>query len=338
MDSTSKKEKFIKIVLICTIIFLVLLTVWIINNRTKTSHVENKSIAEITFDLLKDKHIGLEKGYWYYVLYMRDFTSNYSFLKYVDQVSREKFSEEKLKFIIFSTSRGDKPGLSNTPKQGQILFYSGIDTIAPLEGPQMSSIPKRCICVIDPSGNVSFTAGFLKENDIRLLLEKSFREKKGVSEKIENTLKPGDLFGPFHATNIATFQQVEVDEKISPRTWIIFTSNCVSCALKSNLVSYKEIEPTLWGKLQIPVALLFSPYFRLEEVDLKAKSLNISNEIFLANDELKGIENSLNKSSDSTQNVIVIITDSQNKIIYREPFQVFLGHIDGGYFEKKRQH
>lgn len=118
--------------------------------------------------------------------------------------------------------------------------------------------------------------------------------------------------------------------------WIIFTSKCVSCALNSHLLTYSLIEDNLEKTSNLPVGLIFSPYFYRKDIVTKVKELDIQSPIYLSIDELYKIEDVYYKTPYTPYDVVVIKTDSNNSIVYLESFSTFINQIKKGLFNEKR--
>ncbi|UCH96953.1 MAG: hypothetical protein JSV88_08915 [Candidatus Aminicenantes bacterium] len=336
---TTKMQKiFIKWWIIAIVAIMgFFIVIWNVSDRPPSSDSED-DIGAIALKLLEDNRFKLEKGTWYFVVILKDLGSNYSFLKYIDYLFVDIFNDYKLKLIIFeslSTATYKESIKKNRIRASIFPIPAGDATY--ILGLLQGTTQQRAVCFIDTSGNVVFEANFVRENDVRLLLEKYLIGNIDYDRRKDFALKPGDSFNPIAVINIKTGEEIIIDKDMCPHLWFIFTSNCVSCALKSNLMTYSIIENSLLQKFNLTAGLLFSPYFSMKDIESKINKLKIVNDVFLAKDELKGIENSYYKSADSEDNVVIIITNSKNKIVYHESFTDFLDHLKGDYFEKNKQ-
>lgn len=332
INSTMKFFKKWFMVLIFAIIVLFFL-IWrgYFFNSTKEIKTD---IGTLSLKLIEYNRVKLEKGTWYFVVILSESVSHYSFIKYLNYLLDNIYNDYKLHLIIFSVS-------TETNASKYLDIANKKTSIFPVQGNSIPIMPflrgsrqQRLVCFIGPSGNVLFEANFAQENDVRLILEKHLVGKINYYRKNDFSIKKGDSLDPLVILNIKSGEEIVIDEKMCPYLWIIFTSNCVSCALQSNLMTYSTLEQILSQKLNLPVGLIFSPYFSIEEIDFRINQLNIVNEVFIAKVELKRIENIYYKSPDSNKNVIAIIINTNNKVTYIEPFNVFYNHIKGDYFEK----
>jgi hypothetical protein len=292
------------------------------------------NIGDLSLKLIDYNQIELEKGNWYFVVILSDSVSHYSFIKYLNYLLDNIYNDYKLHLIIFSisTETNSSKYMDTANKKTSIFSLRGNNiSIMPL---LRESRHQRVVCLIGPSGNVIFEANFAQENDVRLILEKYLIGKINYNRKDDFSIKKGDSLYPLVILNIKSGEEITIDEKMCPFLWIIFTSNCVSCALQSNLMTYSTLENILSQKFNLKVGLIFSPYFSMEEIEFRINQLNIVNEVFISKVELKKIENIYYKSPDNDKNVIALIINTNNKVIYIEPFTVFYNHIKGDYFEK----
>jgi len=303
----------------------------------KTSTGSDEKTGAIFLKLVSENGIKLEKSNWFIGVILDDLASNYSFLKYIDYLILDRFKDYKLRLIIFANPLKTPIQEFNTNKSISVEIFpilpNDVSTRRLLQG----SSQRRAVCFIDSSSNIVFEANFIQENDVRLILEKHLSGKIVYDGEETPGLKKNDFFIPIRAIDVKTNDVTVIDSKLCPHLWIIFTSRCVSCALKSNLMTYSVLEDSLFRKLRVPVGLVFSPYFSMEEVEARINQLKISTDVFIAQDELRGIENPYYQNSDSENNVVCIITNPQNKVVYLGSFPLFINHLRGDYFDKNKQ-
>lgn len=317
-------------------IIALMFVLWNACARSTSTDNEEKT-GDIFLKLASDNGIKLEKGKWYIGVILDDLTGNYSFLKYIDYMALDRFKNYDIRPIIFAYTwkTSIQEFKANKDISAEIFPVSPGDVS--IRRLLRGSSQRRAVCFIDSSSEIVFEANFIQENDVRLLLEKHLSGEIVYDGKDASGLKIGDYFKPVRAVNIKTNDVTIIDSKLCPHLWIIFTSNCVSCALNSNLTTYSVLEGSLLRKLGVPVGLVFSPYFSMEEIEDKINQLKIGNDVFIAQEELKGIENIYYRIFDGEKNVVTIITNSQNQLVYLESFAMFINHLRGDYFERNKQ-
>jgi hypothetical protein len=287
---------------------------------------------------MENEGLKIEKGKWYLIVLSTGLERNFSFVKYIDHLSETTFSDPCLRFFVFDASPGTVIARFREENGVSIPILPAHENREVLERLFKPPWEQRAVRLIDSSGKISFAADFIRENDVRQILEKHLRGNIDY-QSIDNgsaRLKTGDFFLSFNAIDIKSGAETVVDKELSPRLWFIFTARCVSCALKSSLSSYSSMEAGagLLSKLNIPVGLIFSPYFNPDDINRRLAELKIQAPAYLSRDELEGIENSYYRTPAPGKNVIVTITGGENKILYLETFQVFTDHLNGDYFEK----
>jgi hypothetical protein len=126
----------------------------------------------------------------------------------------------------------------------------------------------RWIIIANPKFKVEFQSNFIREDDIRQLLEKYLTGKIGYNDEIKDEgLKVGEYLPPIKMLDLNTGKEVSITDESdeSPNLWIIFTSKCISCVFRSHLSMYSIIEKQIQS-LNIQPGLIFSAYFDKEEI------------------------------------------------------------------------
>jgi hypothetical protein len=195
----------------------------------------------------------------------------------------------------------------------------------------------RALVIIEPGLKFDAVYHFFNEEDVRQLFEKYLTGSITYSSDVELTgLAAGD---PFPAVAIARLASQHKDSltdtaKLAPRLWFIFGSKCVSCALNNYLVQFKLVEKRAAKQIKIPGSLLFSRYFREEEIGERIKFYKIDAPVYLAKGEITGFENAYYKDA-AADSILVAATDKNNDIVYIKPFPDFVMDFDGGKIEQQ---
>jgi len=100
---------------------------------------------------------------------------------------------------------------------------------------------QRAYALISPDLDVVFGSTYLKPNDLRLLLEKHLRISPAGESK---TLEPGEAFPTLQLSQVAG-PSSEPTSDSSRRTWIVFTSQCVSCSLGNQVKALADDQALL---------------------------------------------------------------------------------------------
>ncbi|MEW6457204.1 MAG: hypothetical protein AB1410_10895 [Acidobacteriota bacterium] len=297
-------------------------------DKIKKFEFKNPELGKVT----------LKEGQWNLIIVDRSLEEDYSLIRYINALFTKKFKDLGLNIILFSKS--ERNIAETFRRKFNILFpiLSIKDNSNILKELSKLRESQRWILIIDPNLKVEFISDFIKDEDIRQLLEKYILGKISYIDVIkEEKLKVGDSFPPIEVINLESGEKkvITKDFTSSPHLWIIFTSNCISCALESHLLMWSLIEKNLEKKSNLSMGLIFSPYFNKEEIIFRVKKLNIQTPIFLAESELYNIEDTYYKRPYGQDDVIVIRTDLKNFITYSESLSTFLNHIKGGYLNAK---
>lgn len=191
----------------------------------------------------------------------------------------------------------------------------------------------RHILLIDPELKVKFSSNFVKEDDIRQILEKHLIGKiTYINELQKKELKVGKLFPHIEVIDLNSKAKKIISKDFSQARylWIIFTSSCISCILDNSLSMFSLMENDLRRKF-LNIGLIFSPYFNEEEIIHKVKKLNIQTPVFLAKSELYTIEDLYYKTPYENNDIICIIKDSNNLIENVWTFPELIKQAKGGF-------
>ncbi|MCP5047060.1 MAG: hypothetical protein GY940_07795 [bacterium] len=301
-----------------------------------SSYQYGDKIEKLDFKDTDNNKVKLEEGYWYLMVLANGLERNFGFIKYIDHLLEDKFTESGLKVFVFSGEANVRAREFAAKNSISIPIFPTQTNHSNLRRLFKSAHKHRAVGLIEPSGKLVFVSDFIRENDVRQILEKHLKGRIDYSRKGKNKLKVGDLFTSIEVIDLKSGEDGIIDKESSPRLWLIFTSNCVACALKSILESYSGLQGNLLTKLKVTKGLIFSHFFNMDDLKHRLGELNITDDSYLSKAELAGIENNYYKSPNSDDNVVAVITDPGNRIVYKESYPKFLNHLKGDYFEKNK--
>jgi hypothetical protein len=289
-------------------------------------------VRNLEFIDTEKRKIDVKEGQWHLIVAATDLEREYSFIRYIDSMFKRKFQNLGLNIILLASNRN----LEIFKKKYNISF-----PIVKVESNKNSirKLGKFKVLLINPGQKVEFISNFVKEDDIRQLLEKNLIGKIGYNSDFKKEkLEIGSPFPDIKIREVGKYKILEGNFIPAPHFWIIFTSSCVSCALEYHLFLYSLIEKDLKRNLNTSVGLIFSPYFNEDEIIFRTKSLKIFTPVFIAESGLTVIEDDYYRKPYGEENVIVIKTDSNNDIIYLEGFSMFVKKLKEGNFDEKVFH
>ncbi|MCK4762767.1 MAG: hypothetical protein KAW12_11285 [Candidatus Aminicenantes bacterium] len=280
----------------------------------------------------------IKSGHFNVILFFNSSASDYSLIKYIDNLYHSKYKDLGLRlFLIVKSAGHHEAGVKKEPGFDLPIlpFDRSEKALRKFFDPYAN---ERALIVINPGLKLEAVYFFFKEDDVRQLFEKYYFDKITYRGEIEKEkLSTGDLFPGFSIIKLAPGRESYLTNQVelAPRLWFIFRSNCVSCVLNKYLRRYKSLEDKLPGKTGIARALIFSPYFLEDEILKKMKHYKIAAPVYLSQDELRGFEDYYYKDAAAADSVSVVLTNQKNRIFYIAPFPDFVLEWEGGKFEKK---
>jgi hypothetical protein len=278
----------------------------------------------------------LKQGDFNVILYLKFFDEGITMVRYVNDIYLKKYKDSGLNIFLITNSINKS---SDSIKKEHNLSYpvlpinKNIKTLRQFFDTEDND---RAFVIINRDMILESTYYYFAENDIRQLLEKYLIGTITYSSEIKiDKMEVGETFPGITITQLNGKQENQVantSEK-APHLWFMFSSQCVTCALKNYLLQYKLLEDTIPAKIKIPVALLFSHYFRKEQISEQIKNLKISAAVYLANEEIKGFESGYYKDA-SLDSIVVVLTGKTNDIVYLESFPDFVMQFTGGDFDR----
>lgn len=173
--------------------------------------------------------------------------------------------------------------------------------------------------LISPSGEIRFAASgeYLLDDDLRQLLEKALLGEVtyGESDAEERRpLAPGDLFPETHVLSLRTGTWKSRSDLVGQgiNRFVVFTADCVSCTLYSYLNRFRAAAKAM-GSGGRRVAGIFGSRFSVAEVQEQASSIGLNTALFLAKDEIRGIEDGYYLTS-LIAPVVVVDTDNDGVV------------------------
>ncbi len=285
-------------------------------------------------------HAGIEQkinaGLWHLVILVKNLEENHGFIKYVDYLYTHRFKDLNLHVLIFSISSEDAVDSFTKNNSISTSILPAEQNAGNLDRLFGTIYEKRAVMLIGPSREITFVSDFIQENDVRQVLEK-FLLGDIAFNKV-NSEKPGigDSFPSIEVVDLENGEELVINKSFSPHLWFVFTSNCISCVLKSHLLTFSILEDSLLEKINLQKGLIFSSHFNMNEISLKVNEFGIRNPVFLAKSELQTMEDPYYRGIDDGYKVLVVITDNRNSIVYVDSFSNFAKQIKGDYFEKKK--
>jgi hypothetical protein len=287
-------------------------------------------IGRLEFKDAGNEKLRLNKGRWCLILVSKNLDRDYSLIKYINTLWSNKFRELQLDVVLLTDSTRSTEIFGKNKILFPILqFDDNLDFLSKLPEP----VRYPTIFLIAPSLKIEFVSNFIKEDDVRQILEKCILGRIGYSDSIkEGKLAIGDIFPPITVIDLVSGEEkvIKNDPGLFSHVWIIFTSKCISCSLKSYLLSYSIMEDELKEKSNLSIGLIFSQYFNKKDVVFRLGELKIKTKAFLAGSELFNIEDTYYKNMNTTDDVVVIMTDHDDQITYIESFSTFISDFKGG--------
>ena len=306
--------------------------VFLLYNRFSSRHSfgYGDKLGALEFKTAENKKMGVMEGKWSLILVSKDLDKDYSLIKYIDTLWANKFRNLHLDVILLTDSARPAEIFGKNKILFPILqFDDNLDFIKKLPEP----LRYPTIFLIGPDLKVEFVSNFIKEDDVRQILEKYLLGGINYTGALkEGRAEVGDLFPPIKVIDLISGEETVINEEpcMSSHVWIIFTSRCISCSLKSYLLSYSLMEDDLRKKTDLSIGLIFSSYFNKKDVVSRLGELKVKTKAFLARSELFNVEDSYYKNLNSTDDVVVITTDHDDQITYIEPFSTFISDFKEG--------
>lgn len=293
-------------------------------------------VPKLIFKNLKDNVSSLEKGNFNVILFFEYLESDPAISKYISRIYLDKYKELGLKIVLITNSKNDK--IEDLIKKYNVSFpvlplNKNRDILQKFFDTELSD---RALIIINPEMKLESIYYFFKEEDVRQLFEKYLTGTISYSNDIKiDKLAVGNSFPEVNIIKLGlTMDRSETNtSKHSPQLWFLFSSKCVTCALKNYLLQYKLIENKLSGKLQVPKGLIFSQYFQEDEILEKIKFYKIETKVYLSAEEIAGFESEYYQNA-AEDNIVVVLTDKQNIMIYIDPFPDFVMKFSGGSFDE----
>jgi hypothetical protein len=270
------------------------------------------------------------------ILFSKFIEEDAPLLKYIDRIFQDKYKNMNLEIFLIAGTPGKTdadPGktydisLPILPfDKNRRVLQKFFDTAA----------RDRALVIIEPGLKFDAVYHFFKEEDVRQLFEKYLTGSITYSSDVEIAKSAaGDPFPQVIITRLASHEKDSFADtsRLAPQLWFIFGSKCVSCALNNYLVQFKSIEKKAAEKIKIPCSLLFSRYFREEEIGERIKFYKIETPVYLAKSEIVGFENAYYKDA-AADSILVAATDKNNKMVYIKPFPDFVMDFEGGKIEQ----
>lgn len=186
----------------------------------------------------------------------------------------------------------------------------------------------RAYALISPGLEVVFASEYLQPNDLRLLLEKHLRI---VRRRVSRPLEPGDRL-----------PSVPLSQEAGPvegpgtdgggRTWIVFTSQCVTCSLQNQmelLATHQELLGEWSRNRGLSLAVVFSETFDRPDLIAKLDQLKIDRvPIFLAGGPLEGLEDAYLKRSLHGDDVLMVQADREGTVVEIRSFRAWVASLE----------
>lgn len=292
------------------------------------------TVLDAIFKNSNNDEFVFEKGHFNIILYSKYLDDDIALVRYVDNIYLNKYKNAGLNILVLAHSI-DK-NINSIKNEHDISF-----PVLPLYKNKRvlqrfidTGDSDRALIIISREMIVESIYYFFAEEDIRQLLEKYLTGTITYSSDIK--IKKMELGETFPEVSITQLNQVEGktvtnSSQKAPHLWFMFSSKCVTCALKNYLLQYKLLEKKLHEKIEIPAGLLFSHFFQKEQIIDQIKSYKISTGVYLAGEEIKGFESGYYKNV-TLDNIVVVLTDKANTILYMESLQDFVMQFEGGDF------
>jgi len=154
----------------------------------------------------------------------------------------------------------------------------------------------RHVYLVRPNGRIEFSARFAAASDLRQLLERHLSASGPAQAQY---LRAGATFAPSHLLNVRN-GNLETALSSTPRLWIVFTAECVTCALESRLLVLST-NATLFRDMAArehrTLALVFSPTFNRSAVEDNLDRLHVPFLTYVSTDGLPNIEDAYSQHS-----------------------------------------
>lgn len=258
-------------------------------------------------------------------------------LKYIDRIFQDKYKNMNLDIFLIAETADETeadPGKKYDISLPILPFNKNKKFLQRFFDTAGSD---RALIIIEPGLKFDAVYHFFKEEDVRQLFEKYLTGSITYSSDVKLAkLAAGDPFPPVIIARLAAQQKDSLADtsKLAPRLWFIFGSKCVSCALNNYLLQFKLVEKRAAEQIKIPGSLLFSRYFREEEISERIKFYKIDTPVYLAKEEIAGFENAYYKDA-AADSILVVATGKSNNIVYIKPFPDFVMDFEGGKIEQK---
>jgi hypothetical protein len=175
-----------------------------------------------------------------------------------------------------------------------------------------------------PDGRIAFTATYARVSDVRLLMEKHL----GVSGSAESiaALAAGGRFAPDGLLDVRDGVARKLATSTS-RLWVVFTAECVTCALESRLLVLRALEDRfeeVARRERRQLALLFSPSFSATAVKQTLDEHAVAASSFIAQAGLAGLEDPYGQRALLPgDTAFVLRVDAANTVESVQPFTQF---------------
>lgn len=237
-------------------------------------------------------HALLAKGRWWLVTYLEGSSSReISHAVYLDLLAR-RFSKLGLSALVIVAD--DVVGLSDQLMSRQL----GIAVVPVREARDLQGLiandRDHNVWLIDPTGNFRFCGkgSVLAENDLRQIVEKVLGV--GVSRFDPATARPlatGDLLPEVWVEDVRTSERLKLrcGNQGEYSGLLYFVPNCISCGVGGQLETLGKAVK-LFGNAGRRVAVVFSSRFSAVEISSRESLLKTTIPIFIAHEELEGVE------------------------------------------------
>lgn len=294
------------------------------------------TVLNAIFKNLNNDELIFEKGPFNVILYSKYLDDDIALVRYVNNIYLNKYKNVELNILLVAHSINKN--IDSIKSEHDISF-----PVLPLDKNKKVlqrfidiGDSDRALIMINREMILESIYYFFTEDDIRQLLEKYLTGTITYSSDIKiKKMEVGETFPEVSITQLNQMEGKTVTNSTqkAPHLWFMFSSKCVTCALKNYLLQYKLLEKKLHEKVKIPAGLLFSHFFQEEQIIDQIKSYKISTGVYLAGEEIKGFESGYYKNA-SLDNIVVVLTDKINTIIYMESLPDFVMQFEGGDFEQ----
>jgi hypothetical protein len=173
------------------------------------------------------------------------------------------------------------------PSPSRRLFVDD-GTLTGLLAELSPSLGAERVWLISPDDrlDLALAADVLQDDELRQVLEKGvLGEVSGPETADAPALAAGDAFPAVPLQDVHRGEEVELSA-LPQRRFVFFTAACTACSLSAHLDRLTELQAGTGGE----VAAVFSSRFAISEVIREAAFHRITSPLYVALDELQGLE------------------------------------------------